>query len=1411
MKQTLRLLLCLGLVLGLTWSKAEAQGAAQSKDYWVSFFPSIDNTAPIWLLAATNVEGTQVKITYLEDGSVDQFMISPNKPKEYRIKIDILADDKHQMAKPNAWEVKQKRSVHVEASHPISLQGFTDADNNVGLFLILPTSNLGQKYTISAYNDQHSRMSDGGGGFGGWEPAAFPPTGGGFIVVATEDNTQVTMHVTGPTSGGRRQGEQWGINMNKGETYYVRGAAESEDDDLSRSTVMSSKPVAVFAGCEIARTYDAMVLQNHFDYNDYIVEQMIPQEIWGKEYVSGPFTNKRGTKEDDLWGDYYRVYAAEPTELFMDGQSRGSSDYWEFSLQTVPRIFTADKPIQVVQYDYYIDFHGINPKNPRTSNSEMVLVPRHNWRRNATFTVPKGYAQTYFHVVAHRDSIDKITAILPGRSQASPISGMKFSGAQTYNIGPYRIYTLVLGVIGQVRVQGPCDFAVYNYGTRDNDYIKATYSYASAAAASFGSLTNAKPPRMVMDSTCTEFNLKFYNTDVDARGMGDMYLLHDPEGLVYRGIKYDSKNVTLDVTEYGFGADTVFANVKVIDELQDAFAALYVTNRAGKDTVYTFTYKAPSVTAQPTIQKMENVNVFAQECKVFTFKNTGQSDITIEGAKFMRQPNTPTPFTASFAVQLPHTLKPGTSVDITACFTAPDTGIVHWDSLQVVTACFAAEMARVEGFGRVPTIFAQDHDYKVVDVGQTSCAPIEIANLSPYKELVLTTDILKANDEFKISDADLARFPITLAKYPLPGHKTNIEICYTPIDEGRDSAFIVWGRDIPVPYSDSNRKEWTILIGSAQKPGISISSANDQVICVDTKVLTALLRNTGSGDAIIQPLAIGGVDATEFSIQSVESMSPNSWTQSFPLGINEEKDVNILFTPDMAQPNPWRIHTATMIVMQGAEQDTATFTIDMRSPIVAAEPLVDMGTIGEGESSTGTVTVTNTGNYEFKVKSIGFQTGGVFTIVSGLAVGDIIPPNESRTVNLSATSNVAGTYTDELLVEGERCRDTKTALAMLVKRYEVTAAGADIPATWTCREDNNYDVTFTNNSSDPVKLKYVELLGAGAVNASQITFGTPDVGTVIGNGSAIGFPGGERVVAANEVVRIPVNFASSIVGNASVTVQFTYDDKDGIPQTLERQITAIGKNYPVDLTVSGAAYRGTNDVQLEVPIVLNQTDLFDAEVYGYEFDLTFNEDNFTVADVQQGNGHLTPTFAEVGKTNVGGVDYTTIRVTATGSRLENNENILARVILLTRLTTENTTTIVPSNFKFLDQNGQAACWTPKTELGNEYTYDPLCGDKSLQQYLANGISFLQNNSIAPNPAKSASVYAFDLQASNVLVSVGVYDALGNQVATVLNEKTLNAGHHELNIDVTTLPAGTYYVRTNAGEGWVATQKLTVQK
>jgi hypothetical protein len=56
------------------------------------------------------------------------------------------------------------------------------------------------------------------------------------------------------------------------------------------------------------------------------------------------------------------------------------------------------------------------------------------------------------------------------------------------------------------------------------------------------------------------------------------------------------------------------------------------------------------------------------------------------------------------------------------------------------------------------------------------------------------------------------------------------------------------------------------------------------------------------------------------------------------------------------------------------------------------------------------------------------------------------------------------------------------------------------------------------------------------------------------------------------------------------------------------------------------------------------------------------------------------------------------------------------------------------------------------------------------------------------------------------VTVRLYDALGRQVRTVLNEE--QAGRRERTLDVDSLPSGVYFLRLRSN-GQTRTQKLTV--
>jgi hypothetical protein len=76
----------------------------------------------------------------------------------------------------------------------------------------------------------------------------------------------------------------------------------------------------------------------------------------------------------------------------------------------------------------------------------------------------------------------------------------------------------------------------------------------------------------------------------------------------------------------------------------------------------------------------------------------------------------------------------------------------------------------------------------------------------------------------------------------------------------------------------------------------------------------------------------------------------------------------------------------------------------------------------------------------------------------------------------------------------------------------------------------------------------------------------------------------------------------------------------------------------------------------------------------------------------------------------------------------------------------------------------------------------------------------------PNPFNPSTTirYALPMRSS---VSLVVYNALGQHVAQII-DREIDAGHHEVRLDASTLPSGVYFYRLMAG-GYVETRKLLV--
>ena len=78
----------------------------------------------------------------------------------------------------------------------------------------------------------------------------------------------------------------------------------------------------------------------------------------------------------------------------------------------------------------------------------------------------------------------------------------------------------------------------------------------------------------------------------------------------------------------------------------------------------------------------------------------------------------------------------------------------------------------------------------------------------------------------------------------------------------------------------------------------------------------------------------------------------------------------------------------------------------------------------------------------------------------------------------------------------------------------------------------------------------------------------------------------------------------------------------------------------------------------------------------------------------------------------------------------------------------------------------------------------------------------------PNPFNPTTTISYDLSA-NSFVTLKVYDILGREVATLVNERE-NAGTYSVKFDGSRLASGIYFYRLTAGS-YISTRKLALMK
>ncbi|MGI6369417.1 MAG: T9SS type A sorting domain-containing protein [Ignavibacteria bacterium] len=333
---------------------------------------------------------------YIEQPAGDGLIATYDIIKPYGTAVHRISTREYEVR--GKEEKPENLPLRIHSDKEIMVYFSTHASATSEGYMALPVNVLGNHYVHCSFNS-NKEGNDG--------------QHTGFIIGAISDNTNVNIKLRGrnlgPTSGcvtdgaGHKIGDNFKLSLDKWQAINVWDEIENANIakgvcDFTGTTITSDEPIAVFSYHE--RTDIPLGAGNR----DCLAEQLLPVNLWGKEFISVQLKSKNltGTASDVtdplFVGDYFRVVASEPDTRLdvtwwdprtgdeiksLKNQSLNpDGEWWDynpnldwprslgvFGIQGVA-LFRANKPIQVMQYCYSTGFGIGGPFDPL-----MVLVP----------------------------------------------------------------------------------------------------------------------------------------------------------------------------------------------------------------------------------------------------------------------------------------------------------------------------------------------------------------------------------------------------------------------------------------------------------------------------------------------------------------------------------------------------------------------------------------------------------------------------------------------------------------------------------------------------------------------------------------------------------------------------------------------------------------------------------------------------------------------------------------------------------------------------------------------------------------------------------------------------------------------------------------------------------------------------
>jgi hypothetical protein len=1377
--------------------------SAQGREFWIAIPPNEipSHTPNVLEIYITSAKRTMVRLYNPYTGLLLNKIVEPMQITTFSTAAGEIGWD---------LEVRESEQItgkglQIEAEQPISVYVLNGKSYSSDGYLALPVTALGKEYYSLCYFD-----------FKEWRD-----WGSGFLIIAIEDQTKVTIRLNGRGKGmahtvmGRDIGDVIRVNLQQGQTYMVRGDATSRGVfDLSGSFIKSNKPVGFIS-------FHMRTMTPVFNVSggrDHLCEMLPPVHAWGKKYITVEY------KRDKEQGDLFRIMASEDNTHFRctyydknDGTVLGNwegilkhagdfEDYLEVftpssgnKLKSIrgTSVWTADKPVLLHQYSYSSAWDG----NPVFDPFMIIVVPEEQFIPNTVFQTPanKAFVTNWFNIVATHDTNDlEFKDLKSIKIDGIPITQMEprftYNKIPTTNMywakvpmqpGPHRIYG-----DGKVRFGG------YIYGFSSYD----SYGWPAAMAINKLDELDTLPPVLnkvgdcgnyVVDATELRDGAPDDNPRQVDQGIVNIELLDSLNGS-------KTRNYELYITEPNpfktyppvYKAQFV---LNVIDKSQDAFAVYSVTDKYGNFTIDSVSYEADKITITPKEINFGNVRLNTTKTITAKLKNEGDSTVLI---KEIRLQNASVFKIINGGAPPEFFLQPQEVRDIEIAYTpkdeSPDEKIRDKDSIEVITECDTAAWY-IHGRGVIPKILVEDWDAGAVIVGNKVCKEgqtgfgLKISNTGT--DTLIISGIRDVAAPFSLSVPYTPAPPFTI---PPKSDIWLVTPCFTSNDINSHTIDVTFGNNAGEGDSISNWKGRGIEAGPYVTPwdygSIRVNSVREGTVYVRNsgnaavKITGVRLRNNIVCYKILSVIPTPSVGSPidlqpETSDNGIKEIVVKVQYNPQTEGATTD-DVVAIFDPsehiDDGTIFNWVKGNAYLpkIVLVGYE-----FT----SPIVS----------GTTHPTTGEVTIHSTSStadlyvQEIRWKNAGqqefeFQTPppSDFTIPMGDSIKIPVifhPTTVGRIVEPVEVVNDAAPAIDSIIV-------TEADVIGYAYLNGVEATDINYGNVITCNQPVLH-TTVTNTGSGDIVIDSLQLLSGDTTNFSVVNATFP-----------IDLPSGESR-------DIDIQFSPDRLGPfmAQIIVH-TNIDEDPI-------ITVQGRGYEAHLALSMDKYDANDKLapgyRIKPNIYMDLDLPADAEITKIQFDIVYNTSWMKYADVTN-------------KGNVFGNDWT---ITATETSIDATQSKLTITMEGTNpITAQRGVLVIPEFIIMLSDNKD---FVPAFENITTETRDDCVVRTSTPGYVILNTCVIDLRGVIatstqyelydvdPNPISGPNVnvkYSISFAGQTKLE---LFKSSGELVGVLVNGE-VKAGVHELTVPTASLNSGVYYLRLSSAQ-FTETKPMVIAK